>query len=199
MSIDHTRRTAPGLHQSLTIESDPHNYWGYDSDLDLDKYQHHRKFAVIREPLERFVSFYTNFLDRISLGWFREDNSCEPYISLTTDINNFVDYFCARPIHHYYILQHTMPQHTSLGEVFPSLDEIFTIDELGKAKEFLENTFEMALPELRQNVSHSRHKNTAAAVLNSASVEKLMRYYEQDYEFLGDYFDLQEATDRFAR
>jgi hypothetical protein len=199
MSIDHTRRTSPGLHQSLATDHDPHNYWGYNADLDLDKYQHHQKFAVIRDPLERFISFYTNFLDRIALGWFRENNSCDAYIQLTTDINDFVDYFCARPIHHYYILQHTMPQHTSLGEVFPSLDEIFTIKELGKAKEFLEDTFEMALPVLQENPSQSKHRDTAAVELSRASVEKLMRYYAQDYELLGNYFDIQEAADRYAR
>ncbi len=199
MSVDHTRRTAPGLHQALAVDDHPHDYWGYDADLDLGKYQHHRKFAVVRDPLERFVSFYTNFLDRISRGWFHEDNSCDSYINKTTDINDFVDYFCDRPIHHYYILQHTMPQHVSLREVFPSLDEIFTTDELGKAKEFLEDTFEMALPALRQNASHSKHKTTTAVELNRASVEKLMHYYAQDYKLLENYFDPLEAADRFAR
>lgn len=199
MSIDYTRRTTPGLHQSLAVDSDPHNYWGYEAELDLDKFQKHRKFAVVRDPLERFISFYTNFLDRISRGWFDKDSSCDAYISLTTDINDFVDYFCAQPIYHYYILQHTMPQHTSLGDVFSSLDEIFTINELGKTKEFLEDTFEMALPVLQENASHSKHKDAAAVELSRASVEKLMRYYAQDYELLGNYFDMQEAANRFVR
>ncbi len=199
MSIDHTRRTAPGLHQALVLDSDPHNYWGYNAELNLDKYQHHRKFAVVRDPLERFISFYTNFLDRISRGWFCEDDSCNAYINLTTDINDFVDYFCAQPIHHYYILQHTMPQHISLRGVFPSLDEVFVIDELAKVKQFLEDTFEMALPMLQKNVSHSKHRKTTAVELSSASVEKLMRYYAQDYQFLENHFDPQEAVDRLSR
>lgn len=199
MSIDYTRRAAPGLHQSLAVDSDPHNYWGYDAELDIGKYQHHEKFTVVRDPLERFISFYSNFLDRISRGWFREGNSCAAYINLTTDINDFVDYFCTQPIHHYYILQHTMPQHTSLREVFPALDGIFTMGELGKVKEFLEDTFEMALPALRHNASDIKHKSTPAVELNSTSVEKLMRYYAEDYKFLENYFDPQESADRLIR
>ncbi len=198
MSIEHTRRSAPGLRQAVEPNVNPHNYWSFEATLNLDKYQQHQKFTVVRDPLERFLSFYTNFCDRISRKQFDGDYSCIAYVKRSTDINNFIDYFCSQPIHNFFILHHTMPQSILLKDSFMSMDEVFTVNQLDTVREFLEATFEMALPVIQKNASNPAHKNKAVGKLSRVSVEKLMRYYAKDYKLLKNYFDPQKTLDRLA-
>jgi hypothetical protein len=131
------------------------------------------RFCVIRDPIERFISAFTDRVLRYKMGEYHEIKTVDNFI------NNF-DYYNDK----YQVLaHHVRPQYLFYGEDLSNYDYVFKFSEIYKIKELLEDTYSIYLPDLHLQ----QCKNIEKPKLSKEQINFLIEFYKKDYEFFEQY------------
>lgn len=145
-----------------------------------------RWFCVVRDPLKRFLSSYSNrVLHHDDLKHSHPGALEAAGLMRQPDLEEFIDRleaYCEvnRPIWH-----HVRPMVDFLGRRPKRYDRIFSMRALDQIADYCaEAGAPIALPHLQTG-----GPKFAVSDLSPRSMEKLKRYYAEDYRRYGDYID----------
>lgn len=172
--------------EDLSHLSDQHIHTYYQKQgvvTSLASYEDYFKFAVVRDPIKRFISAFRNralfHLDLKEMENPRDDLLTEP--SINYFIEKLDDYLARSQK----LEMHTLPQCVYLNRRLDQMDAIFQIEEMsrleGKLTKIIGEPF--SLP--RRQTGGPK---ISLADLTPASFEKLLSFYKEDYVFLSDYY-----------
>ena len=144
------------------------------------------RFAVVRDPMRRFLSAYANKVltaamvaksDFIALG-------VQPDLPKNPDIETFVahldEYRRIPSIRH-----HTDPQHLFLGNDLAHFHRVFRADNLGELERFLSERAGAPITLRRLNGEGPR---IDPATLSPAVRRRIVEHYAADYALLARYY-----------
>ena len=139
------------------------------------------RFAVVRDPIERFISCYIN-----RVTWHRDLSEeviklpLAQELGLKTDpnINEFVDNLEAYRLISYGVAHHTDPQTYFLGSDLDYFHRIYKINEL---PQLVEDLRERTSQDLRLLKLQPSHVSLPPAELTPRSIRKLQEFYSGDY------------------
>lgn len=141
-------------------------------------------FTVIREPVQRLISCYRNrVVDLKDL----EKNKPELYkrnLPLEPDLNTFVLRLEEYRVANKSIEHHSRPQHTFLDTSVGYIDEIFPLSRMNELKKMLKEI----KPDLEMKSEKSGGTSVSLADLSETALEEAIRFYQQDYELLSDFY-----------
>lgn len=150
------------------------------------RYPGGRWFCVVRDPLKRFLSSYSNrILHHDDLKHSPPEALEAAGLVRQPDLEDFVDRLEAyssvsNSIHH-----HTQPMVHYLGTRAQRYDRIFSMRELDQIAGYCtEAGAPITLPHLQAG-----GPKLAISDLSDRAVEKLKRYYAEDYRCYSDYID----------
>jgi hypothetical protein len=133
------------------------------------------KFCVVRNPIERFVSAFTDRVLRYQLNEFEEIKT----------IDNFIDNFDFYMKKYDVLSHHIKPQYIFYGENVNEYDHIFKMSEIDEIKKLLEDTYQVVLPDLHlQQCKHIEKPR-----LNENQIKFLENFYKKDYELFDSFID----------
>ena len=125
------------------------------------------KFAIVRDPVERFVSAYSNKIIH---------HKVIPYIEFEQFIKNFDNYYNNNVhIHH-----HFRPQIDFIGTQPEYFNKIFYLNEMGKVALFLSNLFNKEIEIERRQTGGTNSK----PIPTEKQIQFIKNLYKNDYEFL---------------
>ncbi len=149
----------------------------------LEPFEDYFKFAVIRDPIKRFISAFRNralfHLDLEEMENPRGDLITEP------DINYFIEKLDDYLARSQKLEMHTIPQCVYLNRRLDQMDAIYPIEEMSKLEEKLTEIIGEPFSLPRRQTGGPK---ISLADLTSASFEKLLSFYAEDYAFLSDYY-----------
>ncbi|WP_138432113.1 sulfotransferase family 2 domain-containing protein [Fodinibius saliphilus] len=186
-----------------------HREWGYQN---IHDYYHKRPqaftgvksleadsrniiFAVVRDPVKRFISCYRNrVIDLQDLKCSQKELE-KRGLPVIPDINFFVDHLIDYSNINTSLEHHLRPQYLFLGNSLTYLDEIFTLSELSKLEERLQK--------YNSNIELRSEKSGGSSYslqdLTRESLEKVIDYYSRDYKLLEDYFSADEVRKKYQK
>ncbi|NEQ76767.1 MAG: tetratricopeptide repeat protein, partial [Okeania sp. SIO2C9] len=156
-----------------------------------DVAENYFKFVVVREPIKRFLSAFSNvilfhrsafekspsltsaqYLSIANLGINPKINWLIENLELYSEMSN-------------YWSSHIEPQHTFMGNQVKGFDRVFQVECLGELGEKLSEItgIEINLPRL-----NTGGRKISLAELSEKSMKKLIDFYSRDYELLKDYY-----------
>ena len=159
-------------------------------DVDHARYAGHFRFAVVRDPVARLLSAYTNrvvFYHELSERVIDADLAARLGVRPDPSIEEFIDgidkyRFLSRSIWH-----HTEPQSVFLGPDLGYFDKVYRLSELSQMMEELCRRTGMAL-ELPHEQSGGPKLD--AASLAPRSLRRAVEYCSGDYALLRGYYDV---------
>lgn len=129
------------------------------------------KFCVVRDPVRRFVSGYTN-----RVLHYKEI----PYVEFGEFLSNFDFYYK----NYSAITWHLSPQTRFLGKDSSYYTNIFNTSEIDKVADLLANLSGVDVsPEWEQTGGSDKKP-----ILNEEQIQTIKKIYKEDYEIFGDYF-----------
>jgi hypothetical protein len=142
------------------------------------------RFAVVRDPIERFCSFYANRVvdfKELSEKVVHGPLARELGLKADPDINEFVDKLAAYRYFNEGISHHTDPQTYYLGPDPSYFHKLYDIKQLGQLLEDLRSKTgqDVELPRFQVSASHA-----PASDLTRHSLRALRQFYSGDYAFL---------------
>ncbi len=156
----HKRQYFPGLNKhdwkDLVVPAAPADY----------------RFCIVRDPVDRFISGYTN-----RVLWHKVANL---NLSISEFINN-IDEICAN--HRNYEI-HFMPQVRFYGKDPSIFTNIFNIKQMGQVKALLEEKSSQKLPDLHMQQNGGIEKPK----LTEEQINWVKERYKVDYEVFGKWF-----------
>lgn len=158
----------------------------YGYDYSLFKEVDGEKICIKRDPVERFISCYTdkiirekNITDAVKDGEFNSD-----YLDYFLD--NFYDVLNNHEKIHYsqretgvkYLWYHFIPQTEHYGNDINYYNYVFDVSEISTSlKEYLENKWSIELPQI-----HCRNQKENKINLTQTQIEKVKEIYKEDYQ-----------------
>lgn len=173
-----------------TINAHPHynNPFFKTQNQKIENYSDYFKFAVIRDPIKRFLSyFYKNIIgDRSLFGPYGGDR-CVLGLDCLPNINYFIDRLDDYIYTFIDVRHHTLCQSAYLGESLECYDFICKLEDFGslaqKIDELIGSSLEFpTLMKSKENIA----KSFPSLSLNS--LKKLINYYQKDYKLLEKYY-----------
>ena len=157
-------------------------------ETDLDRYVSHLKIAVVRDPVQRILSAYTNRV--VNLGELRRDRvdgSLLDALGVPADpnVDTFFDSIDAYRIVSPSIRHHVEPATTFLGPDLCYFDRVYRLDELSELRKDLESRVghEIELP------NEQRSQNLVSwESLSPATRRRLLEFVMGDYALLRDFY-----------
>lgn len=140
----------------------------------IDVPQGYEVFTVIRDPIDRFLSFYK---------WGVLNNNCG-FDSLV-EINTFVANFKTYLKNSSKVSFHLSPQVLFIGSDLRFYHRIFPIEKLAELGNYLS---ERAGKEIQVGKANSSSRSVGAHDLTSESRKRLAEIYKEDYALLKDYY-----------
>jgi hypothetical protein len=132
----------------------------------------HAKIAVVRDPIKRFISFYT---------WAILKQRCP--LEGVTDINQLVSELEKHMEVNSMARFHLAPQNIFVGRDLGYFDRVFQVEKLDEMARYLSERAGRDVPMQRENVTKSE-----VLPLSETSLTKLRRLYQADIELLKDYY-----------
>jgi glycosyltransferase involved in cell wall biosynthesis len=145
-----------------------------------------RKFAVVRDPVERLISFFNDkIIDKDCLSVWQPNNLKKNNLTCNPDFDFFVDHLAEYRQTVSEVKHHTDPITDFVGD--PNwYDEVFSIKNLKKFQSEISEISGVDFIIPRDNFSSSILKSTS---LSSETIEKIRTFYADDYLSYGDYMD----------
>jgi len=139
----------------------------------LSKHDFPIKFCIVRDPVDRFLSAFTNRV------LFHKLNP-------VSEINDVIQNFDAKINNLEYkdLDHHTKPLKHWLGTNPNIFNYIFNLGEMDKVKKLIEETCDVTLPNLHLQKSGNIKKPT----LNTDQINWIKERYRSDYELYGRWF-----------
>jgi hypothetical protein len=134
----------------------------------------HEVFTVVRDPIERFLSFYK---------WGVIDNHCG--FDRPVEVNEFVAGFATYLNRTPKIRFHLSPQFLFIGKDLAYYNRIFRMEDLGELGRYLSDRAQAEITVGRVNTSSPR---AAGPELTPDSRARLAAIYREDYELLKDFY-----------
>ncbi len=134
----------------------------------------HDVIAVVRDPVDRFLSFYR---------WGVIDNHCN--FESPIEINDFVANFATLLNRTAKIRFHLSAQLMFIGTDLSRYDRIFRIEELADLERYLS---ERSQTEVRIRRLNTSTRQSIASELTPASRARLVEIYREDYDLLKDFY-----------
>ncbi len=154
----------------------------YFNELDT-KYADYYKFAIVRDPVDRYVSYFNKNIADGSLR--RESRHLDMTNGLTTapSLSETVE-----QIHRYRQIfldfrVHTDPMTLWAGSNPQSYSRMYTMGELGEIRSYLNNAYETEIPDKRLTVS-KKGPGGNKPELTAGERAILTEFYASDYAFL---------------
>jgi hypothetical protein len=153
-------------------------YYEYGNWIEtLDNYRDWYKFTVVREPIDRFISFYQNKIlqekqyfetpveiDRLALN-------LEKYRSQNTNLKH-----------------HTETQKTFTGDDLGVFDGVYKIEDLSELHHRIKEKTGLQFTLPRKNISNSQDKEKFS--LSDEAIIKLIDFYKEDYVLLKSFYEV---------
>jgi len=163
------------------------------SELLLDKYTDYFKFTVVRDPIERFVSGYRN---RIIYHGDLDDVLASMELSNRPNINEFAMDLEGHISRCLLVEHHFQPIHFRLGNDLNILDKVFPIEEINKVPIVISKATgrNIVLPHTQTGgPKYTIHD------LSRDTLEKLIEFYQNDYELLAHYYSPERIRKSYLR
>ena len=163
------------------------------SELSLDEYKNYFKFTVVRDPIERFISAYRN---RIIYHGDLDDVLASMELSDRPSINEFAMDLESHISRCLSVELHFQPVHFRLGSDLSILDKVFPIEEINKVATLISKAIgrNIVLP----HVQTGGPKYTVHD-LSSNVLEKLIGFYQKDYELLTPYYTAERIREVYNK
>ncbi|MCF6434692.1 sulfotransferase family 2 domain-containing protein [Pseudoalteromonas sp. MMG022] len=158
----------PQTQRSLDLDRyfmESQSIWEMDSDL-----QQYFKFAIMRDPIKRFISAYNHIVLRSKR--FKSN-----------DINDFISNF-AFYLGNYDIHDHFCPQNEYVGDNISFYNQLVDIKQVSTLEQKLGVTF--AEHNVTKSVAPSLDGESTYEMLSEQSLNTLYAYYQRDYELYAD-------------
>jgi hypothetical protein len=135
------------------------------------------KFCVVRDPVDRFISMYTN---RVLFHQTIKNFDC------SIGVGEFIECFddMIDTINFEGIKRHSLPLTHYLGTDATFYTHIFNINELDKLKILIEETYDVKLP----NLHLQKSGNIQKPILTQEQTNWVKNKYKKDYEIYGKWF-----------
>ena len=131
------------------------------------------KFCIVRDPVERFLSAYTN---RVLV------HKRNPFIEIDDIIRNFDEKIKTEEYHDFEY--HTRPLDYWLGKDVGLYDRIFNLREMDSVKKLIENVYGVTLPKFHLQ----KNGNIPKPSLTTDQINWIKERYKSDYEIYGRWF-----------
>jgi len=141
-------------------------------EIPLCEVKERKAFCIVRDPVERFISAYS---DRV-LRYKREEFTAFPEISSL--INN-LDKLESFPV----LAHHLRPMRSFYGDDLDRYHRVFSFNDLGSVKRYLEQSLSATLPELKLQSCERLEK----PVLSSNETSFLRDFYAEDYRIYANF------------
>lgn len=142
-------------------------------EISLLEIGHRERFCVVRDPIDRFISAYS---DRV-LRYRREEFGAFPTIShLIANLFHLEDF----PV----LAHHIRPMCSFYGRELDQYTRIFSFNNLEGVKKYLEEGLQVSLPTIRLQSCEKINKPT----ISSTEREMLEGYYAEDLDIYSDFF-----------
>ncbi|MCP3901796.1 MAG: sulfotransferase family protein [Desulfobacteraceae bacterium] len=166
-----------------------HDIYRSRSNLSKELDSNNRNFCIIRDPISRFVSLYTN-----RVLYYKELEICRnKIISVSLKVNPDINYF-ANNLEKYIkyspeIKHHALPQVDYLGCNPEQYWRIYKISEIEQLSIEIKSITNKSLTINHYKKSDPGLKESTLLQLTNESIEYLREFYMKDYEIFGRYFD----------
>lgn len=157
-------------------------FWLYDHGelfKPVEVPQGYEAFTVVRDPIDRFLSFYK---------WGVIDNKCN--FERPVEINAFVAGFAGYMNHSPKVRFHLTPQFMFTGKDLSYYSRVFRIEDLAELGRYLSERAEKDISVGKVNISSKR---ASTSDLTAASRARLAEIYKDDYALLKDFYSPSSA------
>lgn len=148
------------------------NEWGYLCDWfrEVDS----EKICIKRDPIDRFISCYE---DKIVREGFLQGKTLDYIIDNIETIFKEHEYKHPTNPKVGYLWYHFAPQVNQLGKDYNYYNKVFDINDIGiDVKKYLESKWKIILPDI-----HCRNNSKKKTSLTKSQIDKLKKFYEEDY------------------
>jgi Sulfotransferase family len=155
------------------------------------------RIVIVRDPVDRFVSAYSNrvlFYKELSENSLDSDQSQMLGVKPDPDLNEFIDH-----LEHYRALStvikhHTDPQTYFIGHTLDYFNKVYRFEELDSlASDLRERTGQpIVLPHKQKGIAGQLPS------LSAKRIEKILEFYSGDYALLEGVYSLELARDKYV-
>ncbi|WP_413161120.1 tetratricopeptide repeat protein [Capilliphycus salinus ALCB114379] len=177
-----------------------HEFWNESIKYvrDLKSLKDYFKFAVVRDPVKRFLSCYKNLViyqgdlrikpnpEKLEKAGLKSDPTINEFVK---ELEKYVQ--ISKEVNH-----HTKPQYLFLGQELAAYDFLCKIEDLEALKRILSEKLgrEIELPKLQ-----TEGPKITLQDLTQDSLEKLIEFYALDYELLKDFYSVDDIWNEFKQ
>lgn len=151
------------------------------------------RFAIVREPVDRFLSCYGNRV--LELGDLHESKTEFDKMGLPVDpgLDAFVQHLEQYRSVNSSIRHHTRPQSDFLGETLSYLDKIYPFDQMDSVRSMLKSYDNSLIIKTRKSGGPKFELHD----LSFGSLQHLLEFYKNDYELLSDYYSRRAVVEQY--
>lgn len=151
------------------------------------------RFAIVRDPADRFLSCYGNRV--LELRDLHESKTDLDKMGLPVDpdLDTFVQQLEQYRRVNSSIRHHTRPQSNFLGGTLVYLDKIYSFDQMDSVQSMLKSYDNSLVMKKRK----SGGPKFDLRDLSSGSLQHLLEFYRNDYELLNDYYSKEAVVEQY--
>lgn len=151
------------------------------------------RFAVVRDPVERFLSCYGNRV--LELEDLKKDETKLEKLGLPVkpDLQTFIHNLDLYRKINVSIRHHTNSQSDFLGGTLSYLDKVYPIEKIDMVTNML--------LKYNKNLTMRSEKSEGIKIelqeVSRDSLDRILKFYEEDYRLLHEFYSAEEVTKRF--